>query len=71
MPLRPHKGRGAVSAREGRFATRPVEFDEQEAARRASVAPETVLKAMQAGSIISHNNSPEIPFDRSINPYQG
>ena len=71
MPLRPHKGRGAVSDREGRFATRPVEFDEEEAARRAEVAPETVLKAMQAGSIISHNNSPDIPFDHSINPYQG
>ena len=69
MPLRPHKGRGAVSDREGRFATRPVEFDEEEAARRAEVAPETVLRAMQAGSIISHNNSPDIPFDHSINPY--
>ena len=71
MPQRPHKGRGAVSDREGRFATRPVEFDEEEAARRASVAPETVLRAMQAVSIISHNNSPDIPFDQSINPYQG
>lgn len=71
MPLRPHKGRGAVSDREGRFATRPVEFDDEEAARRASEAPETVLRAMQAGSIISHNNSPDIPFDHSINPYQG
>ncbi len=71
MPLRPHKGRGAVSDRDGRFATRPVEFDEEEAARRASVAPDTVLRAMQAVSIISHNNSPDIPFDQSINPYQG
>ena len=71
MSLRPHKGRGAVSDTEGRFATRPVEFDEEEAAWRAEVAPETLLKAMQAGSIISHNSSPDVPFDRSINPYQG
>jgi DNA repair photolyase len=71
MPLRSHKGRGAVSDREGRFASRPVEFDEDEAIRRASVAPETVVKAMQARSIISHNDSPDIPFDHSINPYQG
>jgi DNA repair photolyase len=26
---------------------------------------------MQARSIISSNNSPDVPFDRSINPYQG
>ncbi len=71
MSTRPHKGRGAVSDRDGRFVSRPVEYDEQEAARRNEVAPETVLKAMQAGSIISHNRSPDIPFDRSINPYQG
>ena len=71
MPLRPHKGRGAVSDKEGRFATRPVELDEEEAARRAAVAPETVVRAMQARSIISHNDSPDIPFDHSINPYQG
>lgn len=71
MPQRHHKGRGAVSAREGRFATRPVEFDPEEAARRAGEAPQTALKAMQAGSIISHNDSPDVPFDHSINPYQG
>ena len=71
MPLRPHKGRGAVSDRDGRFASRPVEFDDEEAARRAAVAPDTVLRAMQAVSIISHNDSPDIPFDQSINPYQG
>lgn len=71
MPLRPHKGRGAVSDREGRFASRPVEFDDEEAARRATEAPDTVLRSMQAVSIISRNDSPDIPFDQSINPYQG
>jgi len=35
------------------------------------MAPQTVLTAMRAGKIISHNNSPDVPFDRSINPYQG
>lgn len=71
MPPRPHKGRGAVSRNEGRFAARPVEFTDEEAALRDSSAPETVLKAMRAGRIISHNTSPDIPFDQSINPYQG
>ena len=71
MRSNPHKGRGAVSRRDGRFTVRPVEFDEDEAAQRAAGAPETVLTAMQAGKIISRNSSPDVPFDRSINPYQG
>ncbi len=71
MSPSPHKGRGAISQREGRFAARPVEFSDEEAARRDDIAPETVLTAMQAGKIISHNTSPDVPFDRSINPYQG
>ncbi len=71
MPTRPHKGRGAISRSEGRFATRPVEFSDEEASVRAAAVPETVLAAMQAGKIISYNRSPDIPFDRSINPFQG
>ncbi len=71
MSSRPHKGRGAVSRRDGRFVTRPVEFIEAEANSRAAQTPETVLTAMSASRIISHNTSPDVPFDRSINPYQG
>ena len=68
MPPTVHKGRGAVSRRDGRFETRPLELDEEEAARRAGQVPDTVLTAMTAGRIISHNTSPDVPFDRSINP---
>ena len=60
-----------MSRREGRFDARPVEYDDEEAARRDATAPETVVTAMQAGRIISRNSSPDVPFDRSINPYQG
>lgn len=35
------------------------------------MAPDTVLTATRARSIISHNQSPDVPFERSINPYQG
>ena len=62
-----HKGRGAVSDLPGRFAARQVESDEP----APDTAPETVLRAMRARRIISHNQSPDIPFDHSINPYQG
>ena len=67
----PHKGRGAVSRLDGRFETRPVELDDEEQYQRERAVPETVLTAMRAGKIISHNTSPDVPFDRSINPYQG
>lgn len=66
-----HKGRGAVSARDGRFVTRPVELEPEEDFERSQAAPETSLRAMRAGRIIATNDSPDIPFDRSINPYQG
>jgi len=66
-----HKGRGAISATDGRFASRAVELDDDEAHRRAATAPETVVRAMPAGRIISSNSSPDVPFDLSINPYQG
>ncbi len=69
--VRAHKGRGAVSARDGRFVKQQVQLDDAEASQASAATPETVLTAMRAGKIISHNNSPDIPFDRSINPYQG
>lgn len=71
MTAHAHKGRGAVSRPDGRFEKRPVEFSDEEAYRREEKPPETVLTAMRAGRIISHNDSPDVPFDRSINPYQG
>jgi DNA repair photolyase len=71
MAATPHKGRGAVTATDGRFSVQTTEFDAAEAEQRSATAPETVLRAMQAGRIISSNNSPDVPFDRSINPYQG
>ena len=71
MSTHVHKGRGAVSRPDGRFDKRPVEFSDREVGRREEKAPETVLTAMRAGKIISRNDSPDVPFDRSINPYQG
>lgn len=71
MSAKAHKGRGAVSRPDSRFETRPVDLDEAELARRVERAPQTTLTAMRSGRIISTNNSPDVPFDRSINPYQG
>lgn len=71
MTIRKHKGRGAVSDRAGRFEVRPVDFEPEEAGARARSAPETELRSMRTGRIIATNDSPDVPFDRSINPYQG
>jgi len=64
-----HVGRGAVSRLPGRFEQRLVEPEDGEF--DPETAPQTVLRAMQAKTIVSRNTSPDIPFDRSINPYLG
>ena len=69
MITKAHKGRGAVSSQPGRFAKQLIEDTVADAT--PDTAPETVLRAMKAASIISHNRSPDVPFDHSINPYQG
>ena len=71
MTARAHKGRGAISSPVGRFEQRPVEFDAAVAYEQAQQAPKTVVRSMPASRIISTNNSPDVPFDQSINPYQG
>lgn len=71
MTSNPIKGRGAISDRDGRFVQRPVEYDPEEAWARAEVSPKTTVTAMRAGRIIATNESPDVPFDRSINPFQG
>jgi len=71
MSTKAHKGRGAVSSLPGRFAARLIEADQTLDAAAQDPAPETVLRPMQAGRIISHNQSPDVPFEHSINPYQG
>jgi DNA repair photolyase len=71
MTARPRKGRGALSELAGRFDQRPVDYDAEEAHARADNLPATELHPVKARSIVSTNNSPDVPFNRSINPYQG
>ena len=71
MTARAHKGRGATSTPAGRFEQRPVELEAEVADELARQVPQTVVRSMPASRIISTNNSPDVPFDQSINPYQG
>lgn len=73
-PTAPIKGRGAASYVTGRFAsTAAVGVDdgwgsvyEDEAGR-----PQTSVTEERARSIISRNDSPDVGFSQSVNPYKG
>jgi DNA repair photolyase len=69
------KGRGTGSNTGSRYAawTREADLDEYDRdLERMERAPlRTVVTEQLARSIISRNDSPDIPFDRSINPYAG
>lgn len=72
MQDKARKGRGAVSRLPGRYAARVVEpYAGEFIAEADSAAVPTILRPTLAARIISRNDSPDIPFDRSINPYQG
>lgn len=71
------KGRGTVWALEHRFSqdTRQ-ELDDgwgtlQQAAQEEQAAPDTVITNETVGRILSSNDSPDVGFDLSINPYRG
>jgi DNA repair photolyase len=69
----PTKGRGALSNPAGRFESTAVEAADdgwgslEEPPRR----PETTLVADRPKRAITRNDSPDVPFESSVNPYQG
>jgi DNA repair photolyase len=66
-------GRGAVSNSAGRFESFAKEvIDDGWGSLDEPLPPfETTVQAEPARSIITRNQSPDIPFDQSINPYRG
>ena len=75
LPAQPRKGRGAVTNRTGRYEaeTRHRTDDGWAHEDEAEDAPplRTRLHVDTARTIISRNESPDILFDRSVNPYRG
>jgi len=65
--------RGALSQMQGRFETEARDpFDDGWAREDEPLEPlQTTVTVERARSIISRNDSPDIPFDQSINPYRG
>src|SRR5579872_2564430 len=72
LPIR-SRGRASQSNESGRFEvfTRGAFDDGWTEEDGEPKQLETTLTADKARAIISHNDSPDIGFDRSINPYRG
>ncbi|HQR04772.1 MAG: PA0069 family radical SAM protein [Proteobacteria bacterium] len=72
LPIKPPRGRGTDRNPDNRYAawSRTAEDDgwpqEEDAA-----PPGTTLIPDTAKTVIARNDSPDLPFDRSINPYRG
>jgi DNA repair photolyase len=68
-----NKGRGAISNRTGRFEALAVEaVDDGWGIADEPLPPlETTVQPEPPHQVITRNNSPDIPFDQSINPYRG
>jgi DNA repair photolyase len=71
----PPHGRGALSNPQNRFELRREAFDDgwhhEDDARSDDAGPRTTVFEEHARSLITRNDSPDVPFDRSINPYRG
>jgi DNA repair photolyase len=61
------RGRGAFGNTEQRFSELHIEYDEGEAPTRVR----TKFYRDHSSSVISWNNSPDLPFEASLNPYRG
>ncbi len=68
----PLKGRGALSNPDGRFSRLSSEaVDDGWYVEEAPSSIATSVEPDRARSIINTNDSPDIPFEQSINPYRG
>jgi DNA repair photolyase len=66
------RGRAAQSNHSGRFEPRSREdFDDGWTERETLPRLDDTLTALTSRTIVSHNTSPDVGFDQSINPYVG
>lgn len=70
------KGRGSTGYLPGRFAvTTPVSVDDgwhaPEGEGDIESSPQTQVREETARTVINRNQSPDIPFSQSLNPYRG
>jgi len=66
------KSRGAITNPRGRFEALAYAPDDEDTGAAGEAPPlRTTVTEEACRTIISRNRSPDIPFDRSINPYRG
>jgi DNA repair photolyase len=71
-PSEARRGRGATANPTGRFeAARREAFHDPDWEAAAPTPLRTRVTPERSARIIARNTSPDIPFDRSINPYRG
>jgi len=70
MKNQPIRGRGASENPRHRFTDEEIEYDIDETTGQLE-RPERKILTDHTKGIISTNNSPDIPFDVSLNPYRG
>jgi DNA repair photolyase len=74
LPDRPRKGRGAVSNPDGRYETLARHRVDDGWGMGEGEEPEPVQTTVideVCRTIITRNDSPDVPFEQSINPYRG
>lgn len=65
-------GRGATTNPENRYAAEQREaFDDGWSPEEPLPTPRTQIGVDSSRTVISFNQSPDVPFDRSLNPYRG
>lgn len=62
--------RGAVSNPVGRFESLETVYEDQEVLQEQD-RQQTTIRPIQIRTIINKNDSPDVPFEYSINPYKG
>jgi len=70
-PLRPTKGRGAPFDPPCRYASQTYEPVDDGWDGGQQPAPTTRVEVEHAKAVLTRNRSPDVPFDRSVNPYRG
>lgn len=65
------KARASLSNASGRFDLAREDIDDGWAQEAPAEAISTDVRCEIARSVISYNRSPDLPFDRSVNPYRG
>ncbi len=71
IPPKPIKGRGAAGNVAHRFSSNTRQAEDDGWAPAEPSLPQTRLLVDSAKSIISRNDSPDIDFEQSLNPYRG